>query len=598
MNDFIKKFNYIFSKKERGQFFKLVILMVIGAALETAVVYLMLPFVTALMDMESSLDSKWIMIIYDVFEMSSTKQLVAFFAILIAIMYITKSVYQYYIYSLKYQYIAKKRSELSGRIFDCIVHKPYSYHVRTNTADIQQITVQDIDRLFNLINAIFIIIANLFTGALILIVLLATDIMLTVAGGALIVVSMLLVNKVIVKKVTRAGQEHRVYYAEQVKWINQTTGGLKGIYANHRQGLFVNEYAQSAKKLAETGAKFQTLSELPKRFVEGTCMSGIFAIVSAFVLFKSDWESMLPIFATFAMAAFRLMPVANAINESMNTIRFHSSSMDSIYDVLADSKIDINKSEKLLREIRPLVYAEDLKKGIFVEHLDFRFDDAEENLYQDFSLKIPAKKSVAFIGTTGAGKTTLADIILGLQIPQKGRILVDDIDILENSEWWADRIGYIPQYIYLCDDTIRANVAFAIAEKDVDDERIIQCLEKAQLKEFVEGLPDGLDTIVGENGVRLSGGQRQRIGIARALYNDPPFLVMDEATSALDKDTESAIITAINQLSGEKTLLIIAHRLTTIENCDIIYKIENGKAIVEKGQVELEKLERIYESWI
>ena len=224
-----------------------------------------------------------------------------------------------------------------------------------------------------------------------------------------------------------------------------------------------------------------------------------------------------------------------------------------------------------------------LNEGIELSHIAFRYEDAQETLYDDLSLTIPARKSVAFVGTTGSGKTTLADIILGLHRPTAGKVLADGTDIAEQPEWWSSLLGYIPQFVYLCDDTIRANVAFGEERENIDDEWVWNCLEKAQLKEFVEGLPEGLDTVTGENGVRLSGGQRQRIGIARALYNRPQFLVMDEATSSLDGETEAAIVQAINRLSGDITILIIAHRLSTIENCDIVYRIEKGKATRERG---------------
>ena len=223
-----------------------------------------------------------------------------------------------------------------------------------------------------------------------------------------------------------------------------------------------------------------------------------------------------------------------------------------------------------------------LRDGIELSHIAFRYNDAAEVLYEDLNLTIPARKSVAFVGTTGSGKTTLADIILGLHKPTGGRVLADGKDIAENPEWWSSLLGYIPQFVYLCDDTIRANVAFGEEKESIDDAWVWQCLERAQMKEFVESLPEGLDTVTGENGVRLSGGQRQRIGIARALYSRPQFLVMDEATSSLDGETEQAIVEAINKLSGDITILIIAHRLSTIENCEIVYRIENGKATRER----------------
>ncbi len=217
-----------------------------------------------------------------------------------------------------------------------------------------------------------------------------------------------------------------------------------------------------------------------------------------------------------------------------------------------------------------------LNDCIHLNNLSFGFEDSESLLFSDINLTIPKGKAVGLIGPSGAGKTTLADIVLGLQPPAKGDVQADGIDIHRFPNWWASMVGYVPQNIYLCDDTIRANVAFGIEPKDIDDAQVWGSLEKAQMKEFVQQLPDGLLTVTGENGIRLSGGQRQRIGIARALYSNPQVLIMDEATSALDKETEQAIIDAVNALAGEKTLLIIAHRLTTIMNCDTVYKMDNG----------------------
>ena len=275
-------------------------------------------------------------------------------------------------------------------------------------------------------------------------------------------------------------------------------------------------------------------------------------------------------------------------NDLLAEINYKRYSLSAVYHIIADNDVDVDS--KALRSaaegVRPLASTEPLTEGVKIEHLRFRFEDAQEDLYTDLSLTIPAGKSVAFIGVTGSGKTTLADVLLGLHAPLSGRVLADGHNIHEEPVWWADRVGYIPQMIYLCNDSIRKNVAFGFSEKDIDDARVWLCLEEAQLKEFVEGLPDGLDSLTGENGVRLSGGQRQRIGIARALYTDPQFLVMDEATSALDNETERAIIESVNRLAGKKTLLIIAHRLTTIEDCDLVFRIENGQArlVREKGK--------------
>ncbi|MEG2119019.1 MAG: ABC transporter ATP-binding protein, partial [Pseudoflavonifractor sp.] len=438
-------------------------------------------------------------------------------------------------------------------------------------------------QLFGLASHVMTIFSEGLTGGAILVMLFFVDPALTIFACVLILTTMLLVNRLVSPAISKAGAQAWSRNTAMMKWVNQAMGGLKGVLASRRQQSFINHYAENAKGFAELDSKNVMLGAFPKVTVETVSMAGIFLFMALMVTQQRDLERMLPLFATFALAAVRIIPVANRINEAMNGIRYNKVALDALYTTLSESNIDTNAPLDLIRRERSLTKAEPLTCGIRVENLSFRFSDATEDLYSGVTIEIPARKSVAFVGTTGSGKTTMADIILGLHAPSAGTVTADGHDIHREPDWWADRIGYIPQFIYLCDDTIRANVAFGFAEADISDERVWRCLADAQMKTFVEGLPNGLDTITGENGVRLSGGQRQRIGIARALYTDPPFLVMDEATSALDNDTEQAIIESINALAGEKTLLIIAHRLTTIQNCDIIYRIESGAVTVERG---------------
>ena len=311
----------------------------------------------------------------------------------------------------------------------------------------------------------------------------------------------------------------------------------------------------------------------------------VFGTVLVEILLGRDITDTLPMFAAFAIAAMRMIPIVSNLTSVINSMNYFRPSVQCIYEIGCSGELDapMGTDPTGAGSLEPSPADPPvLKEGIKLSHIAFRYDEAQESLYEDLNLTIPAKKSVAFVGTTGSGKTTLADIILGLHKPTRGKVLADGKDIAENPEWWSSLLGYIPQFVYLCDDTIRANVAFGEDRKTVDDEWVWQCLERAQMKEFVESLPEGLDTVTGENGVRLSGGQRQRIGIARALYTRPQFLVMDEATSSLDGETEHAIVEAINKLSGDITILIIAHRLSTIENCDMVYRIENGTATRER----------------
>ena len=285
----------------------------------------------------------------------------------------------------------------------------------------------------------------------------------------------------------------------------------------------------------------------------------------------------------FAVAAFRLLPSFNRITNFLSIILFNKPAVDAVYHDLKEIEqiekgTNYNEKENVKRT--------QLKKKIEIRNVCFHYPESEQKVLDMVSFEIKKNQSVAFIGPSGAGKTTLADILLGALAPTYGEIKVDGENINENLRSWQKNLGYIPQTIYLMDDTIKNNIAFGIEESEIDQKKLEEAIEKAQLRDFIEALPEGLETEVGERGVKLSGGQRQRIGIARALYNDPDVLVLDEATSALDNDTEKAVMEAIENLSGSKTLIIIAHRLTTIQNCDIVFEVKEGKVKkVDKDQV-------------
>ena len=320
------------------------------------------------------------------------------------------------------------------------------------------------------------------------------------------------------------------------------------------------------------------LSMTPKYIVEPVCMAGLLiaVIVKMFYGKKDDISTFIPQLSTFAVAAFRLLPSVGKINEHVNNILYAAPSLDLIYEDLKGIE-DFKKQE--IDEHRPWSF----QNKIEAKSITYLYPNTDKKILDNTGCVIPKGKTVAFIGGSGAGKTTMVDIILGLLPPQLGKVKADDMNIFKNLSTWHQHIGYIPQTIYLSDDSIRSNVAFGIMEDEIDDEAVMEALKKAQLLEFAESLPEGLDTAVGERGVRISGGQRQRIGIARALYHDPEILVLDEATSALDGETEMAIMESIESLQGTKTILIIAHRLTTIRNADIIYEVCDGK-VVERSK--------------
>jgi ABC-type bacteriocin/lantibiotic exporter with double-glycine peptidase domain len=278
-----------------------------------------------------------------------------------------------------------------------------------------------------------------------------------------------------------------------------------------------------------------------------------------------------------AVAAIRILPAISNISGSVNALVFNRPAFESAYDKivktgLRSKHIDKKKNRDVLNKV-------ELQETVVINNIRWKYSDDQPDILSDLNLQIKKGESIGIIGESGAGKTTLADVILGILEPQSGKVEADGRSIYEEDTAWWKMIGYVPQNVFLLDDTIKNNILFGIAEEELDEERLDSAIDKAQLRNFVESQKDGVETVLGERGVRISGGQRQRIAIARALYYDPDVLVLDEATSALDNETENAVIDAINALQGEKTLIIIAHRLSTIEKCDKIVRIENGKAI-------------------
>ena len=339
----------------------------------------------------------------------------------------------------------------------------------------------------------------------------------------------------------------------------------------------MRNYYETGKVGANVGRTYAVMNNIPRLLIETVFIVGVLTFIIIYMKGGGNVASMVSTLAAFGVAAMRVLPSVNRINTYITEISYNQPSLDFVYQNLREGM----KTDAMLAQRRAYSQKEklELKDKIELNHISFHYPDSDKNIFTDAHMEVPKGKSVGIMGTSGAGKSTIVDILLGLLHAQEGEITCDGVDIFTNYESWLAQIGYIPQSIYLIDESIRDNIAFGIDADKIDEKRIWEVLEEAQLKEFVEELPNGLDTTIGDRGVRLSGGQRQRIGIARALYHDPEILVFDEATSALDNDTEAAVMDAVNSFRGKKTMIIIAHRLNTIEKCDIIYKVEEGKLI-------------------
>lgn len=566
------KLGYIFDKRDKWKLLLLTGAIVIGSFLELLAVMVFVPFIDILQN-PGTIQSRWYLkAIYDLFGFHSSKNFMVLISAGIIGVYVVKNVYLILEKDYIFRFSYNTQMKLSTRLLSAYMKEPYTFHLNHNIAILQRSLHEDTSRFMQVILYALELLAELMVSAVLVIYLLiiSKSITIIVLGFlALFVGCFLLISR---KYSRRLGLENQGYQGKIFQWMNQALGGIKEIKILEREAYFTDEFRKYWKKYAKGLRIARTISILPKYTVEAVSMTGLLVAVIVKLLFgEADSVYFISQLAAFAVAAMRLMPSVGRINEHASNMLYALPSVELVYhDLVGIEGLTVNDREERKADWK-------LQKGIQVQGVSYHYPDTEEQVLDHVNLTIKKGTTVAFIGSTGSGKTTMVDIILGLLTPVKGVVMADGINVHEQPKTFHAQVGYIPQTIYLSDDTIRNNIAFGVHEERIDEEAVRAAVEKAQLKEFIESLPHGLDTIVGDRGVRLSGGQRQRIGIARALYHDPEILVLDEATSALDNETESAVMEAIEHLQGMKTMIIIAHRLTTIRNVDVIYEVGGGK---------------------
>lgn len=567
-----KKLPYIFSKRDKYKIALLLCIMVAGSFLELLGVAVFQPFVNIIMMPDSIQENPYLARIYQMFGCSTTESFLTVVALGIIVIYVVKNVYLWVEQDLILKFTYGVQQKLSTRLLTTYLAEPYTFHLNKNIAELQRSMQEDTTMFTQVLMHTLQLIAEVVVCVVLGVYLFSVSNSITVVIVGLLILCVILFTKLTKRFTEELGKQGQIYKGKLYQWVNQSLGGVKEVKVLNREEFFTSSYKKYYRLYIKGVRINRLLSITPKYMVEAVCMTGLLiAIIIKLNFGHGELENFIPQLATFAVAAFRLLPSVGRINEHVNNILYAVPSVDLIYGDLKG--IEDYQEEKGEEEGREWNF----ERAISAKHVTYAYPNTDTNVLEDANCVIPKGKTVAFIGSSGAGKTTMADIILGLLVPQRGKILVDDIDVFKNLTMWHHQIGYIPQVIYLSDDTIRNNIAFGIHEDQINEEAVKTALKKAQLAEFVDTLPDGLDTIVGDRGVRLSGGQRQRIGIARALYHDPEILVLDEATSALDNETETAVMEAIESLQGSKTMIIIAHRLTTIQNADIIYEVGDGK---------------------
>ena len=563
----------------------LLIAIFIGAVWELFGVSLFMPLMTILTEPKEIEENLFLKSFRDMFSLYDMKQMFVGLAAAIIVIYILKNIYLSLMYYFLYGFIYHNQLKVESRLIDCYMKKPYSYHLDHNTSDMIRNIMLDSERLFQLILQFLSLISELLLSVLLVIYLLVQDPMMTISTAVVLALSVGLYMVFTKERANRYGQINQEYDGRMHQAIEEALGAVKDIKILHREKYFVDKFTYGGEQKMNALIHTNFFGAVPKYLIEMVCMAVILLVMIAKVLSGADMNSLIPELAAFAVAAFKLLPSVGKIANYFNGISFLMPSIDLIYH-------DLKETEDMLTvEYKDESDAPDISDAdaITADSISFSYPNTDRDVLHDVCFSIPAGSSVGLIGSTGAGKSTLADVILGIFFPKNGEVRYGKMNVHDYPLTWAKRLAYIPQTIFLADESIRENIAFGIARDNIDDDKVWEAAAEAQLTDFVKSLPDGLDTKVGERGVRLSGGQRQRIGIARALYGNPEFLVLDEATSALDSDTEKAVMEAIDSLHGRKTMLIIAHRLTTIRNCDLIFEVENGNV----NRVERDEFEKM-----
>lgn len=575
------KINYIFDRRQKLSLLLLGVMIFIGGFLETLGVGAMIPVVNALLAPDALQEYingyEPLRGLCEALHIETVKQLTMALLFGMMAIYVVKNLYILFLTYKQNAFITQNRNKMISRVMAEFLNRPYEKYLGADIPTVFRITDSDIPQTFSLILAMLQLASEVVVSVLIFMVMLFSNVALTLFVIAVFGVMTLFIVKVFKPRLNKIGAKNQAIQSRIAKWRIQATYGLKDVKVLNREEFFVRNYYETGRVGADVARNYAVLNNTPRLMIETVFIVSMLAFMAVYISGGGDITAFATNIAAFAVAAVRVLPSVNRINTYITEIAYTQPSLDFVYENLQEGM----KTDEMLAKRRAQSQTQKLKleDKIELNHISFHYPDSDKAIFKDAHMIVPKGKSVGIIGASGAGKSTIVDVLLGLLHAQEGQITCDGVDIFKNYESWLAQVGYIPQSIYLIDESIRDNIAFGIDADRIDDARIWEVLEEAQLKEFVQELPEGLDTTIGDRGVRLSGGQRQRIGIARALYNDPEILVFDEATSALDNDTEAAVMEAVNSFHGRKTMIIIAHRLNTIEKCDIIYKVENAKLV-------------------
>ena len=574
----------LLDQKQKKQMIGIIFMMLIGGVLESLGIAMIVPVMTTVMDPDSVEKSDILRPIYHGLGLTDTLQLAAIIMVALVLVFVVKNIFLYFMNVVQLRFVYTNQFATSRRMMINFMKRPYEYYLGADTAVIQRNITSDVNNMYGLILSCLQLTSEIIVFICLVAILLYSDAGMTMFIAGLLVVVLLVIKYVIKPVMKKAGEDNQDYYSGLYKWIDESVTGIKEIKIAAKENYFINGYANCGAGYVNAVQKYNLYNSTPRLLIETISIAGMIGYMLFVMKRGVSITDLLPQLTVLAAAAARLLPSANRINNYMTAISyfepFFMNVSDNLQTEIHDDKVSYDADRYLQKNN---VDKLPVTQKIELKNIVYQYPNTETPVLDDADMTIPVGKSVGIVGTSGAGKTTIVDVMLGLLQPKSGEILADGVEVRDHYQSWLKNIGYIPQTIFMLDSTIRKNVAFGYDDDDIDDSKVWQALKEAQLDEYVKGLPEGLDTKIGERGIRLSGGQRQRIGIARALMEDPEVLVLDEATSALDNETEAAIMDSINRLHGRKTLIIIAHRLQTIEKCDIVYRVKDGKVVTERA---------------
>ena len=559
----------LFTNSDRIAFIRIVVMVIIGMFLETISLGIVVPIIGILT--QDDYQQKYPFIV-DIFGNLSREELISAVMVAMVLIYVVRSLFLFWSLWIQKGFSASVSGRLSQSLFSIYLRQPYMFHLQRNSSTLMRNAKNATSVVTCGVDPFLVLLTDGLVAIAMFALLIAVEPVGTLAVLLVFGLSTFVFQRTTRRRIDNWGYQVDYHETKILQHLQEGFGGAKDVKVLGRENEFLSQHEKHLGESIRINRIYNVILTLPRSFMEIITIVGLCLLVVSMVVRGRELADIVPILGLFAAAAFRVMPSINRLLMATQTLIFNRSIIASVYqDFLLDSpdSLTVKSNTKFASQLELM-------------DVSFQYPTAATASLQNVSLVVKRGEAVGFVGPSGAGKSTLVDVILGLFAPTSGVVKVDGQDVQQNLRNWQNQIGYVPQAIYLTDDTLRRNVAFGLNDENIDDNLVRDAIRLAQLEEFVATLPEKLETVVGERGVRLSGGQRQRIGIARALYHNPSVLVLDEATSSLDTPTEHGVMQAVQALQGSKTVLIVAHRLSTVEYCDRLYKIENAR-IIEEG---------------